>query len=230
MKILAALDFLIGLCGLMVSQGRDTDGSFSTTAEICKQLKTLGEIPLRRLLQRMSYILEVLRWAKLPPFEEVAALLRRSTIWIDSNRRPTPPKGYRVVLHDKQGLVEWDPERVTLHQVLELDPETVTLHRVGRTESVRSITGTEFLEELRDKLTFNACVGYFLLENQDLISVEWRSRYLVFPDTLFQNRVTSELLVLVLIWDGESKFNDHYRPIGETSAYGYEQVAVGLVA
>lgn len=163
MKTLAALKALRAYCANMVSLKADPDGGFAKAGEICKQLCSLGEDGLGRLLQLMNYVRELTKINDLPSEIEFRKLLDAAfaaSMVIDCDADPYVPEDWTLVEHIKGGMIESDSPKIF--------PGTSPSQKIKH----GPVLGRTILREFRDKptcLILNANVLDFWLKHPELI-------------------------------------------------------------
>ncbi len=113
---------------------------------------------------------------------------------IDCDADPFLPNGWRVDEHRRDGVVVWDPSKVSLYL------------SKGQ-EGDKYIVGNDLRKELAKKPTMNANVLDYLLKNPHLIPEEWKkddrgnTRYIFFWGTVYRDS-GDRLYVRCLCWRG----------------------------
>ncbi len=121
MKTLAALKALMAYCTNMVSLNADQEGGFAKAGEICKQLLSLGEDGLGRLLQLMNYVKELTKREDLPPENEFRRFLDNNSTTgetIDCDADPFIPNDWndwKAGKHIKGGMLKSDSPMIFLY-------------------------------------------------------------------------------------------------------------------
>ena len=105
---------------------------------------------------------------------------------INTDAPPFCPEGWTVVEHKGLGEWGWSLQRVSLY----------TASRQGGGWD----NGHRLYEKLKDKTVLNVTVLDFLLENQRLISENWKDKYIFFWGTLYRD-ATQRLCIRFLYWD-----------------------------
>jgi hypothetical protein len=191
MNTLAAFNVIMAFCKAMIEGKQDPRGNFATAQEICKQFISLGEKALGRLLQRMSYISELLARVVLPPIDDFKEFLNKVSqiININTDARPFVPDGWKVVEHIKGGKFEWGPSKIILY--------------ISDIQKHRSyIEGNKLRKELKGKAVLNANVLDFLLANSYLIPEAWKSKRIFFWGTIYRH-TSGRLVVRCLCWEDD---------------------------
>jgi hypothetical protein len=186
MTILAAIDVVMKLLGALVAAKPDEGKDYARVNELLKQLKTLGEEALGRLLQRMNYIREILTRSTLPTLEAMQGFLNQVIQIIDCDAKPFIPDGWKVQEHQKGGKLEWNPEKIQLYL------------SDGQKDG-RYIEGNKLRKELKSKKVLNACVLDWLLAHPEFIPEEWKGKYIYFWGTIYR-RSGGDLCVRCLCW------------------------------
>jgi len=194
MNTLAALETIMAFCSAMISGRQDPEGRFATAQEICKQLISLGEEAVGRMLQRMSYISELLVRVALPPIDDFKEFLNQTAQIIDANAKPFVPDGWKVVKHQKGRKFEWNPSKILLY----LSDEQ---------KNGKHIEGNKLREELESKPVLNACVLDWLLAHPEFIPEEWKGKVVFFWGTIYR-RAGGDLVVRYLCWFGRGWYWD----------------------
>jgi len=107
---------------------------------------------------------------------------------IDCDAPPSVPDGWEVVEHKPGGKLEFDPAKIELYLCAE--------------QKQGSIEGHELRKKLEGKPVLNACVLDYLLKHQELISEEWKDKYIFFWGTIYRSP-GGDLCVRCLVWYGD---------------------------
>ena len=107
---------------------------------------------------------------------------------IDCDVDPFTPNGWKVEEHRKDGQLEWDPEKITLH--------------LDDAQKNGVIEGNDLRSNFKNVPVLNANVLDYLLANPHLISEEWKDKYVFFWGTIFR-RHDGYLYVRFLGWSGD---------------------------
>jgi len=191
MTILAAINVVLKLLEALIAAKPKESEDYSRVNELLTQLKTLGEEALGRLLQRMSYVREVLIRSTLPPLKDLKTFLNQVVQIIDCDAKPYIPDGWKVDKHQKCGKLEWDPSRIELY--------LSDNQRDGK-----YIEGNKLrqeLQKLKGKKVLNACLLDWLLAHPEFIPEEWKGKYIYFWGTVYRSSGGS-LSVRCLYWVG----------------------------
>ncbi len=189
MTILAAIDVVMKLLGALITAKPNESEDYARVNELLKQLKTLGEEALGRLLQRMNYIRELLSRSTLPTLDDLKTFLNQVIQVIDCDAQPFIPDGWKVQEHQKGGKLEWNPEKIQLYL------------SDGQKDG-KYIEGNKLRKELKGKKVLNACVLDWLLAHPEFIPEEWKSKYIFFWGTIY--RISGgDLYVRCLCWLGD---------------------------
>lgn len=119
--------------------------------------------------------------------------IKQVTHAIDCDADPFLPNGWRVEEHRKDGVVIWDPSKVSLY-----------LSKGQKGD--KRIVGNDLRKELAKKPTMNANVLDYLLKNPHLIPEDWKkgdrgnTRYIFFWGTVYRYS-GGGLFVRSLYWD-----------------------------
>lgn len=130
------------------------------------------------------------------PAESMSSLVKTKHV-IDLDAYPFTPAAWRVKRHSKGGLLEWDPD-------------AITLYTSKRQRERKFVTGIQFLAELAEKSIagrsiLNANVLDYLLADPGLIPDGWkydeqeRIRHIFFPGTIY-GCPSNETYVRCLAW------------------------------
>lgn len=142
-----------------------------------------GSIPIGPVLQGMQDLQE-------GNFGAIPTGPRRL---VDCDAQPYIPDGWRIERHTCRGLIEFDPARIELFQ-----------HE--KQKKGGTITGDDLFDAVKDRIGLNACVLDHSLENTGNLPGSWkkddqgRTRYIIFPDTVFRDS-DDFLYVRFLFWD-----------------------------
>ena len=95
MNILAAISVVLKFLEALIVANQDKDGHFSRVSELLTQLKSLGEEPLSRLMQRINVVGLVLSRVSIPSYEEFQGFVDTQVLsWLPKpSRTPTRLKG-----------------------------------------------------------------------------------------------------------------------------------------
>lgn len=94
---------------------------------------------------------------------------------VDLDAKPFVPKGWVTKEHLSGGQLKWDASKIALY---------LSEKQYG----ADTVPGTELFLELVGKRPFNANFLDYLLTNQHLIPVGWRSKRIFFWGTLYQHK------------------------------------------
>ena len=106
------------------------------------------------------------------------------TYHVDLDAEPLLERGYKLFLHQKGGIFEWNPSRISLCHS--------EWHGIGRSN------GYGLLYELRYKRHFNANLLDFWLAHTDLIPDEIEDKTILFCGTIYKHRTTGHNYVRCL--------------------------------
>lgn len=124
--------------------------------------------------------------------QEFKKFLRKEGCWkryiIDCDSQPVIPDGLTIEEHRKGGVIEWNPEKISLY--------LSEIQKTGR------IVGTDLRKELAGMPVLNACVLDYLLANPHLIPEEWKGKHIFFWGTVYRGH-DDGLFVRYLCWSGD---------------------------
>ncbi len=94
---------------------------------------------------------------------------------INLDADPFVPVGWSVEEHQRGGMFEWDPTKVTFY--ISHKQET----------GYKSIRVSELYKELNDKHPFNANLLDYLITHPELIPEEWKGKHVYFWGTIYKD-------------------------------------------
>lgn len=115
---------------------------------------------------------------------------------VDLDVDPMVPNGWTVEKHTKGGQLEFDSEQIALY----LDEQQ---------QDGGVIVGNELRKKLKGKKAYNANLLEFYLANPNLISEEWKGKYVFFWGTIYRSS-DGHLYVRYLYWNGVRWYRDYY--------------------
>lgn len=133
------------------------------------------------------------------------------TVVVDANARPRIPSDFSLegmgTEHRKLGTITLEKRDGKLYA----NGDRVIRHR-SPNQRGRTIKGYKLREELKSKLSLNACIKDALLINPELIPDEWKGGSTHFWGTIFRN--ASGFLCVVCLYWCDSGWGWSYRFLG----------------